>query len=733
MTLDLTQFHETFFAESFEALDSMEAALLKLSAGDADLELVNTIFRVAHSIKGGSATFGFSDIAGFTHTLETLLDQLRSGKRRADAALVDTLLRAGDLLREMLGATQAKQPIDKARVGALHAEIELVLETPGDVPVAVTGAAAAVPAVAAPAPSQSPSQPAVEDAASGWRIHFVPGPKLLRNGNDPLRLLRELATLAPCEVRVDAKWVPPLAELDAEECRLSWRVEMKGAVEEAAIRAVFDWVEGECDLNLEAFGPALPVATPVPAAEPQPAAPPAAASAGNSVGSALMPVPTPVPDESAARSPIPAASTPPAAPPAAPPQGAAPAAHASGSADGGSIRVSIEKIDELLNSVGELVITQSVLSQLAAPLEGRQAEDLRNALGQLERHMRGLQESVMRVRMLPISVVFNRFPRLVRDLGQRLGKRIELRLTGDSTELDKTVLEKIGDPLVHLVRNAIDHGIETPEVRLAAGKPAHGVIELNAYHKGGNVVVEVSDDGGGLKREKILAKARERGLVTGEEELSEERVFNLIFAPGFSTAEVVSDVSGRGVGMDVVKRNINELGGHVQIHSTPGKGSMVRIRLPLTLAILDGQLARVGSEVYVVPIVSIVETIQVRAEQVSSIAARAQVFRLRDDYLPIVRLYELFGIEPQHTELLDGLLMIVEADGKRVGLFVDELMAQQQVVIKSLETNFRPVLGFAGATMLGDGRVALILDIPGLITRFQDRQNRRESAQQAAA
>jgi two-component system chemotaxis sensor kinase CheA len=305
-------------------------------------------------------------------------------------------------------------------------------------------------------------------------------------------------------------------------------------------------------------------------------------------------------------------------------------------------------------------------------------------------------------------------------------------MTGDTTELDKTVLEKIGDPLVHLVRNSIDHGIEMPDVRAAAGKSASGTIELNAYHKGGSVVVEVSDDGGGLKRERILAKARERGLVAADEELSEDRIFNLIFAPGFSTADVVSDVSGRGVGMDVVKRNINELGGHVQIFSTPGKGSMVRIRLPLTLAILDGQLARVGNEVYVVPIVSIVETIQVRRELVSSIASKGEVFRLRDDYLPIVRLYELFGIQPEHTELLDGLLMIVEADGQRVGLFVDELMSQQQVVIKSLETNFRPVVGLAGATMLGDGRVSLILDIPGVITRFQSRETRRDPAQRAA-
>ena len=365
-------------------------------------------------------------------------------------------------------------------------------------------------------------------------------------------------------------------------------------------------------------------------------------------------------------------------------------------------------------------------------IEGREAGELRSALAQLERHMRALQESVMRVRMLPISFVFNRFPRLVRDLGQRLGKKIELKVTGDTTELDKTVLEKIGDPLVHLVRNSIDHGIEMPDVRAAAGKSEQGTISLHAYHKGGNVIVEVSDDGGGLRKDKILAKALERGLVTSDTELSDERILNLIFAPGFSTADVVSDVSGRGVGMDVVRRNINELGGHIQISSTQGQGSTIRIRLPLTLAILDGQLARVGKEVYVVPIVSIVETIQVTRERVNSVGSGGEVFRLRDDYLPIVRLHALFDIEPDHTDLLDGLLMIVEADGKRVGLFVDELMSQQQVVIKSLETNFRQITGLAGATMLGDGRVALILDIPGVITRFQAPAERGVAKPQAA-
>jgi two-component system chemotaxis sensor kinase CheA len=688
MTLDLAQFHDTFYAESFEALDVMESALLKLSAGEADSELINTIFRVAHSIKGGSATFGFSDIANFTHTLETLLDQLRSGRHTVSPELVDILLRAGDVMRHMLSATQQKQPVDAARVATSHADIEA----------AMSGVAAVKAAQHPAAPAKGPAVAAGSSTASrrGWRILFIPGDKLLRHRNDPLRILRELSRLGPCEIRVNAGRIPPLAELDPEECRLSWNIEVQEPVPESAIRSIFEWVEGECELDIEAMGPAI--------AADEPAQPPATPEIPKEVPAVL-----PADDSRSATKP-----------------------DAARAGDGGSIRVSIEKIDELLNSVGELVITQSVLSQLAAQLEGRRAEELRSELGQLERHMRSLQESVMRVRMLPISFVFNRFPRLVRDLGQRLGKKIELRVNGEQTELDKTVLEKIGDPLVHLVRNAIDHGIEGPEVRLSAGKPAHGRIELNAYHKGGNVVVEVSDDGGGLQRERILSKARERGLIGADEELSEDRIFNLIFAPGFSTAEAVSDVSGRGVGMDVVKRNINELGGHVQIFSAPGNGSTVRIRLPLTLAILDGQLARVGSEVYVVPIVSIVETIQVRREQVNSVANRAQVFRLRDDYLPIIRLYELFDIEPDHEDLLDGLLMIVEADGKRVGLFVDELMSQQQVVIKSLETNFRQITSLAGATMLGDGRVALILDIPGVIARFQNQEERRDPALHAA-
>ena len=691
MTLDLAQFHQTFFEESFEALGSMEAALLKLSAGEADAELINTIFRVAHSIKGGSATFGFADVAAFTHTLETLLDQLRSGQRQVQSGTVDVLLRSVDVLREMLAATQRKQPADAALAAGLHAELQAIVVSPA----AVAPAAVPVTATATTTTTTTPTAEPGAVAVRGWRISLAPGPQMMEHGNDPLRMMRELAGLGTLVTRVDAGKVPTLAELDPEVCVLSWRMELRTEAGRASIEQIFDWAIGECALSIEPLS-AEPAAAP---ADPTVAAPAAAAGA-------------------------PAITSKPVT--------GAPEAARGSSGEGGSIRVSIEKIDELLNSVGELVITQSVCSQLAASLEGRPADDLRNALVQFERHMRELQENVMRVRMLPIASIFNRFPRMIRDLGQRLGKKLELKMSGDQTELDKTVLEKIGDPLVHLVRNAVDHGIETPDKRSAAGKDETGTISLHAYHKGGNVIVEVSDDGAGLNRDRILAKARERGLVGADEELSEDKINNLIFAPGFSTAEVLSDVSGRGVGMDVVRRNINEIGGHVQLYSTPGKGSTVRIRLPLTLAILDGQLARVGKEIYIVPIVSIVETIQIKREQISSLAGKAELFRLRDEYIPIVRLYELFGSQADNTDLVNGLLMIVEADGKRVGLFVDELMSQQQVVIKSLESNFRAITALAGATMLGDGHVALILDIPGVIVRYLDQPARGTSSREAA-
>nr|PZN68803.1 MAG: hypothetical protein DIU62_03830 [Pseudomonadota bacterium] len=380
-----------------------------------------------------------------------------------------------------------------------------------------------------------------------------------------------------------------------------------------------------------------------------------------------------------------------------------------------SIRVAIEKIDELLNVVGEVVITQSMLAQLAKDFEGANADRLRAGLAQLESNVRELQESVMRVRMLPVGSVFSRFPRLVRDLSSRLGKQIRLQLSGEQTELDKTVLEKIGDPLVHLVRNSVDHGIETPAERIAAGKQPEGLIHLDAFHKGGTINIVIRDDGRGLDREKLLAKARARGLIDPDAVLSDAEVYELIFLPGFSTAEQTTDLSGRGVGMDVVRRNIKELGGNVELTSVRGRGTTITITLPLTLAIVDGQSVRVGSETYIVPLVAIIESLQLKEGTARMVHGHGEVFPFRGDYLPVIRLHEVFGIEPKSRNLSDGLIMVVEGEGGRAGLFIDELLGQQQVVIKSMETHYARIQGVGGATILGEGSVALILDVPGLL------------------
>jgi two-component system chemotaxis sensor kinase CheA len=728
MTIDLTQFHDAFFEESFEALDSMEAALLKLDIGAPDKELINTIFRVAHSIKGGSATFGFSDIASFTHSLETMLDELRSGTMQVTLAMSDLLLKSVDVMRAMLRAVQQKQPINSQRVSDLQFDLELMIAQKNSAPAAapVAASASAPPAVSAAAPPPATPEPAVATAgpapvqappaAAGptrWEISFRPYTELFARGNDPLRMLRELAELGQLESNADVSALPAFADLQPQSCYLAWNLVLTGEVAESAIRQVFEWAEGDCDLQIklasgappaeESASQAATVATPV-AVEPVAATPLA-----------------PVPDVSPAVAAIPVVAAPVTPAPAAAPVAVAAqktdgAAAVATVADSGSIRVSVEKIDELMNTVGELVITQAMLSQLGSKLEGPTAEKLRGGLAQLERNMRELQESVMRVRMLPINVVFSRFPRMVRDLAQRLGKQVELKLTGEQTELDKTVLEKIGDPLVHLVRNSIDHGIEAPDKRTAAGKPAAGTVHLDACHRGGNIAVEVTDDGGGLDKNRILAKARERALVGPNDVLTDEQIYDLIFLPGFSTAEKTTDVSGRGVGMDVVRRNIKELGGKIELRSEYGKGSKTIITLPLTLAIVDGQSVSVGSETYIVPLISIVESMQLKAGDVSRLSGRGEVFSFRGFYLPIVRLYEIFGVEPRTKVLDEGLVVVAEGEGhQRIGLFVDDLLGQQQVVIKSLEANYGHVEGVSGATILGDGSVALILDIPGLI------------------
>ncbi|WP_419623480.1 chemotaxis protein CheA [Thiolapillus sp.] len=680
MSMDLSEFLDVFLEECFEGLEAMESGLLHLDEG-TDLEEINTIFRAAHSIKGGSAAFGFDHISQFTHVMETLLDELRNGSRQVDKNIVDLLLASVDILREMVEGLKTDETPDEARVAELKKKLEMALADSG---------ASSDPESETPPESDAPGEDQDQAEAASWHIRFIPGPDLFRDGNDPVRIFEALAELGSLRVRTDATNLPSLSELDPATCHLHWEATLEGAVTEEQIRETFSWVEGDCQLEISQT-------------EAAPEAPSDKATVTETTAEPAAPAPA---EKSAASVAKPAKTSP--------------------NRESGSIRVSIEKVDLLINLVGELVITQSMLNQAGlnqAQGGGASAEALLNGLAQLERNTRELQENMLQLRMLPINVAFNRFPRLVRDLCNKMGNKVDLVLTGEQTEVDKTVLEKIGDPLVHLVRNSLDHGLETPEVRAAAGKPEQGRLELSAQHESGNIVIRIIDDGAGLNREKILQKAIENGLVSDKDELSEERIDNLIFQPGFSTADKVSDLSGRGVGMDVVKRNINDLGGTVSIHSRQGEGSTVMIRLPLTLAILDGQLASIGEDTYILPLISIVESLQIRSENLNSVAGSSELYRFRDEYIPIIRLNSLLGNSGGIENLEQGLLVVVEAEGQHAGLFVDRLQEQQQVVIKSLETNFQQLEGVSGATILGDGQVALILDIPGLVHLFHKTRN----------
>lgn len=671
---DLAQIAQLYIEESNEGLDIMESGLLNLDLGAADAEIMNSIFRAAHSIKGGGATFGFIEISEFAHHVETLLDEMRQGKREVTREAVDLLLQSVDRMREMVSAL-ADGPSDNSGAPELEAELEQLLRAP---PEPASGNTV-VDANRESAPNRTTK--AEEITTTHFDIYFEPKPGLFKSRNDPLRIFRELKTLGELEVFPQGQETLNIETLDPELCLLNWRLSLIGPATLEQVQEAFSWVQDECELNIEV-------------------------TSGDGASSELVDTMQEQPAQSAAIAKKETVNR--------------VADRSSASQETASIRVNIDKVDALINLVGELVITQSMLSRFSSDFDFTQLHGLREGLTQLSRNTRELQDSVMAIRMLPISFAFSRFPRLVRDTGNKLGKSVELKLSGEHTELDKTVLEKIGDPLVHLVRNSLDHGLEMPEERIAAGKPATGLLELNAYHEGGNIIIEVVDDGAGINRDKVLQKALATGLVGPDEQLSDERIYNLIFMPGFSTVDEVSDLSGRGVGMDVVRRNISDLGGNVSVASEPGIGSKFTIRLPLTLAILDGQLVRVGKQSYIISLVSIVETIQTSSEQVNEVMGKAELFRLRDEYLPVLRLHELFGIEADSAGISDGLLVVAEANGQRVGIFVDDLLEQQQVVIKSLETNFRQMQGISGATILGDGTVALILDVPGLIQLYFD-------------
>jgi two-component system, chemotaxis family, sensor kinase CheA len=702
MSIDMEQFKATFVEESLEGLDIMESVLLEMQPGEAASEEIDNIFRAAHSIKGGSATFGLENIAHFTHVVETLLDEIRNGERDVTQESISLFLSSVDCIREMLSADQHDEPVDQQHIDEVKSGLDAMLgSSQNDVP----------------SSAQESEVEAVVTA--GWEIDFKPFPGMLQTGNDVVRMFRELAELGEFSVTVDASALPPMSELDPEESHLAWVIKIGSEVKKEQINEIFEWVDDDCELSIKSLETASSSVVTQDSVDATPAetvlVKTAPAKALPEAESPALKTAAPVENRRADDD-----------------RRKATDRRKSSAPETSSIRVGIDKVDDLINMVGELVIIQSMLGQLGEDFDMSRVERLKDGLDELERNTRELQESVMRIRMLPISFAFNRFPRMVHDLSAKLNKKIELTMSGEQTELDKTVMEKIGDPLVHLVRNSIDHGIETPEIRKATGKSETGTVNLNAYHQGGNIIIEIKDDGAGLNNEKIFAKAVERGLVKADDELSDEKIYDLLFQPGFSTADVVSDVSGRGVGMDVVKRNIQSLGGSVEVESTLGEGSTFTIRLPLTLAILDGQLVRVGNSTYIIPLVSIVESILVDQKNVSRIAGTAELYQLRSEYLPIIRLYETFNIEPDNDTLDDGLLVIVEGDGKKGGLLVDELLGQQQFVIKSLETNFRRVEGVSGATILGDGTVALITDVAGIV-RLASKAGLKKNSQVVAA
>jgi two-component system chemotaxis sensor kinase CheA len=660
MQIDMQRFHAVFFDETAEHLATMEESLLGLERTPEDDELLNRLFRAAHSIKGASGTFGFNDIAAFTHKLEGLLDRMRGGEIMATPVLIELLLRSADALGGLVAAAKDGGPLP-AQVEDLITALE-----------AARGGAAGPAAVAPPAVSAASKANGVKQ----YRVTFRPGRDILHFGMDPLLLLRDLARLGTfVRVTVDTSKLPDLGEMVPDECYLGWVVEIATDKGQDEIKGVFLFVEDCSEILIEE------IATEQGSQAEQPAAPRpvSAASAG---GSADAP-----------RSQAPAQSR---------------------SPESSSIRVSVEKVDELINLVGELVISQSMVNQTIQSLPQDVLGSMQEALSLMNRSTRDLQERVMSVRMVPLANVFRRFPRLVRDLATTMGKQITVEIAGEETELDKQMTEQIVDPLTHMIRNSVDHGIEMPEDRVRAGKSPQGTITLCAYGEGGNVVIEVRDDGRGLDPQRIRQKAIAMGLIGAEDQLTDSQLHELILAPGFSTAEKVTDLSGRGVGMDVVKRNVESLNGSVRIESVLGQGTRIFIRLPLTMAIVDGLAAGLDEEIYIFPLLSVVKSFRPTSEEIRDIPGKGEIVMVQGRPVPLLRLYQTFNVPACVTDPTLGLVVVVEHQGKQFGLLVDELLGEMQVVMKSIETNYQKVDGIAAATILGDGQVAFILDVPGL-------------------
>ena len=716
-----------FFAECEESLAAAEQGLAACMAGTQDDDTVNAVFRGVHSIKGGAGAFGYIALQGYTHTFETLLSDVRDGTVPITDALIELMLRALDTLSDHVSAARGlgETPDD----AALQAELTAAM--------AANAGAAPTPAPAAEAQPASPptvhahddddevtsdfdfaamldditgsTSPAEasdapdDDADTSWVVKVRPHAGAMRNGSEPLLMLRDVIDFGAMCIACDVSQVPPLDSLDPGTGYLGWIFAIPGEVDEAMVRDVFDFVGDECGLAIGDDAPMPPVRLPEPralapvaqAAPPIAAAPAPKAAATPMAKPAAQPPVAAAPPASAQTAPAPSAAPPPAPP-----------------AMGQSIRIELGKLDKLIDAVGELVIAQEMMAQRLAG-DGLAATE---ELALLEGLTRDIQESAMAIRAQPIGSVFSRVPRILRELTASTGKHVRLDVSGESTELDKTVIERLGEPLTHLIRNAVDHGIEPAEERLAAGKSPEGTLTLSAEHKSGRILIRIADDGRGIDRERVLAKAIEKGLVVPDVIMSKEEIDLLIFAPGFSTAQSISNISGRGVGMDVVRQNVKELGGRITIESEPGSGTTFTMTLPLTLAISDGMVVNVGDQTLVVPLANVVESLRPEPKEVQGLGAHRAMINVRGRFIPVLPLYAAVGAAGAVERPEEGVLIVVETEGAgRAALLVDAICDQRQVVIKSLDTHYRSVEGVAGATILGDGRVALIVDVDGLV------------------
>ncbi len=665
---DTTKIKESFFSECEDYISSMESYILELEETPDDKELLNALFRAVHSIKGNSGCLGFNDIYSFTHRMETVLDRLRNGEMSFTGELSTILLESVDCIKLLVESAKKNQPPPDGVDGVLQKVNSLLGDTSKDEPTSEdTG-------------TQKKSQPAQHTDTRLFKIVFEPDSDILKWGMDPVRLLKKLGELGDIiNIKASFEKLPELNEMDPELCYLSWEIYLVTKERREAIESVFEFVKDRGRADVLQLIPCESTEDCVSKSKPK----------------VLQKVQAPTQQGSTG--------------------GASPTGSTKRS-ESSTIRVDIEKIEQLVNLVGELLITQTIINQLSTDTNHDRAGLMERAVSQLKRNTMAIQERVMSIRMLPIGNIFTRFKRLVRDLATQKQKKIKLVITGEDTELDKTVIERLVDPLTHLLRNAVDHGIESPEERIEKGKPEEGVVCINAFHEGGKVVITVEDDGRGINKEKIFRKAVERGLVEEQKSLSDEELYNLIFTPGFSTADKVTDISGRGVGMDVVKKNIEAMGGTVAIESEEGCFTRFTIRLPLTLAIIDGLIVKVGDEKFIIPITTVLESKRPLPEEVKTVEKKGEVINFRGRFVPLIRLHRVFGIRPLEEKPWCALVVVVSIDGKQYGLLVDELVGEQQVVIKSMGC-LQGITGIAGGTILGDGKVALIVDGPGIIKR----------------